>query len=106
MADYSSFFSSYFKAEDVQEAPRVVTIKSVGYEDVGRDENKDKKLVMRVDEDERGLTLNKTRYLDLAEMFGSKDSDKWIGKKVKLIFDPSIKFGGRKVGGIACQPAG
>jgi len=101
----SALFSSFFKAEDFKEAPRVFTVASVAPQTIGPEGRQEEKLVLKVEEDERGITLNKTRYQDLGEIFGSLDTDEWIGKKVKLIFDPSIKFGGRKVGGIACQPA-
>jgi hypothetical protein len=101
----SALFSSFFKAEDFKEASRVLTVKSVAPAKVGPEGRQEEKLVLKVEEDERGITLNKTRYNDLGEIFGSLDTDTWAGKKVKVIFDPSIKFGGRKVGGIACQPA-
>jgi len=107
MPDYlnSDMFATFFKAEDFKEAPRTLTIKIVEPRKVGREGQETEKLVIITEEDGRLITLNKTRYEDLAEMFGSADTDKWIGKKVKFIFDPAVKFGGRKVGGIACQPA-
>lgn len=105
MPDFSSRFSAFLKADDVKEAPRTLTIKIVADEEVGPEDRREKKPVMRFEEDDRGLTMNKTRYEDATTFFGSKDTDVWIGKKITLAYDPNIKFGGKRVGGIVFRQA-
>lgn len=51
--------------------------------------DKQKQLVLRTS------TNRKT----LVRMFGS-DTKKWVGQTIHLYFDPSVKFGGKAVGGI------
>jgi len=107
MPDLSSFFNKFFKAEDFLESPRTLTIKTIKVEEVGGNDGKPKerKPVLFFDEDDRGVTLNKARFETCVELFGTKDSDKWIGKKIQLVRDPDVKYGNKKVGGIAIAPA-
>jgi hypothetical protein len=60
---------------------------------------------MRFVEEDRGLTLNKSRYEDATNIFGDKNTDSWLGKKITLAYDPNIKFGGKRVGGIVFRAA-
>jgi len=108
MPDLSAFFNKFFKADDFKESgSRTMTIKKIAIEEVGGGEGrpKEQKPVLYFEEDDRGVTLNKTRNDSCVEIFGSKDSDKWIGGKVQLVFDPNVKFGSKKIGGIAIAPA-
>lgn len=100
MPDFSNKFGAFLKADDVKEASRTLTIKSVAEEEVGPEDRREPKIVMRFTEDDRGLTLNKTRYEDATALFGSKNTDAWIGKQITLAYDPNVKFGGKRVGGI------
>lgn len=107
MPDYSSFFSKFFKADDFLDGPRTVTIKRIEIEEVGGKDGKPKerKPTLFFEEDDRGVTLNKDRFETCVELFGTKDSDKWIGKKIQLVRDPDIKYGNKKVGGIVFAAA-
>jgi hypothetical protein len=105
MPDLSSFFSKFLKAEDLKEGPRTLTIKNVAEQEVGKDDKKEPKLVMTFDEDDRGCTLGSVRYEQATEIFSSKNTDVWIGKKIQLVFDPSVKYAGKRVGGIAFRAA-
>ena len=49
------------------------------------------------------MSVNVTNGELLAAMFGSRNSDDWIGKKVVLYRDPNVFFGGKPVGGIRCR---
>jgi len=104
MPDFTNKFGSFFKADDVKDTSIALTIKAVAEEDVGPEDRSERKIVARFSEDERGLVLNKTRYEDAAGLFGSKNTDIWIGKKVSLAYDPNVKFGGKRVGGIVLRP--
>lgn len=100
MPDFSNKFGAFLKADDVKDAARTLTIKSVAEEEVGPEDRREPKIVMRFVEDDRGLTLNKTRYEDATAFLGDKNTDTWIGKKIQLAYDPNVKFGGKRVGGI------
>lgn len=107
MPDNSALYNKYFKADDVRESARVLTVKRVDVEEVGGNDGKpkEKKEVLYFEEDDRGCTLNKTRRDVIIEIAGSPNNEKWLGKKVKLVFDPNVKYGTKKVGGIALVPA-
>jgi hypothetical protein len=65
------------------------------------DKPEEQKWVVYFHETETGVVLNSTRLGQLTEIFGSNDSDDWKGQKVTLYCDPDIRFGGKKVGGVA-----
>lgn len=50
----------------------------------------------------KGLKLNKTRIKVLEAAYGP-DSDLWVGKRVKLTFDPGVKFGNVTMGSIVVE---
>lgn len=104
MPDRSTLYQDFFKSENFREGPKTFTIIKETAQEIGQD--KDVKSVLYFEEDPRGFVLNKTNYGVLTEAFGSADTDKWIGGKITLSFDPDVKFGGRKVGGIAVERAG
>ncbi len=92
---FGQLYSQYFKAADFGDGPKTFTIVAVRAERVGRDDDKDK-LVVYVEEDERGITLNKGRYNALVDIFADDDVDKWVGGEIVCV--PSkTKFQGRTV---------
>jgi hypothetical protein len=99
MADLSYTYKKLFSASDIQPGTEMqLTIKGVSLAEVGQD--KEYKPVAFFDEDPRGLTLNATRYSQLADAHGTKDCDKWVGAKVALTHDPKVKFKGKITGGL------
>jgi hypothetical protein len=63
----------------------------------------DKKLVLKFQGKEKGLTLNKTNTQILAHAWG-EETDGWLGQMVELWVDPYVTFGGKVVGGIKVTP--
>jgi hypothetical protein len=61
--------------------PFKVTIKACGAEEIGQEDSKEEKLVLRFAELGRSLVLNKTRLTQLAEIFGDKEI---VGQVVAL----------------------
>lgn len=51
-------------------------------------------------ETDKPLVLNSTNIQLCERIFGSDDTDEWIGKKVVLYVDPNVSYGGKVVGGI------
>lgn len=93
------YVTNYLSADDVED-PRIGTITKVAEERVGGKDGDDK-LVAYFEEFDGGIVLNKTNLLNLASIFGSEETNDWPGEKVTVWRDPSVQFGGKKVGGIA-----
>lgn len=51
-------------------------------------------------EHDKPLVLNSVNAQLCAQVFGSDDTDDWMGKKIVLFTDPSVTYGGKLVGGI------
>lgn len=104
MPDFTALLSRFFKSDNFRDGPRTLTIRSVTKEKVGRDDDGGAfKPVLWFEEDERGLTLNSTRYETCAQLFGGNNTDSWLGKRIQAVYDPTTKFGGKRVGGIALR---
>jgi hypothetical protein len=52
-----------------------------------------------VEEDERKVLLNKENTLTLIDQLGD-ETDQWVGNTVEVVFDKTVTFGGKRVGGI------
>lgn len=95
--------SKFWRAGDVQgQAPVVLTISQVTEELMGRGGRQEVKCFLWFNEHLKGLQLNKTRVRLLEAAYGP-DSELWVGRKVRLSFDPTVEFGGRPVGGVRIQ---
>lgn len=57
-------------------------------------------LVIHWKEDAKPMICNKTNAKMLEKLAGSAFMDDWIGLPVQLYFDPTVKFGKERVGGI------
>ena len=105
MADFSVVYTKNFKKEDFAAGGRVLTIKGAELADFpGREEGKrEKKVRLLFLEDERGVVLNKTRYEDVVAIAGAKDSDRWVGVKVEVFLDPTVRNPNGPRGGIGIR---
>lgn len=107
MPSYKSAFGSFLKQEDLQgKTPRVV-IASVDMDDVkDNDSGKtEKKLVMHFVGKDKALILNRTNCEALEAIVGTDDYASWVGHAVMLYTDPTVKFGGKTVGGLRIRAA-
>ena len=94
-----TFISSYVKAADVK-APQTVTITTAESKEFENDGRKKTSLVLYFREITQGVVLCGESIEQLCEIFGSDDTDLWVGKTAVLFNDPGVKFGGKKVGGL------
>lgn len=98
--------SKYFKKEDVEQGPILVTIKSFEEENVApADKPQELKWVMYVEESDKGLVMNTTNLQLAAIAMGSQETDHWLGKKIVLFNDPTVSFGGKLTGGVRVRAA-
>jgi hypothetical protein len=58
------------------------------------------KWCLAFEESEKPLVLNSINIQLLEKIFGSDDTDDWIGKRVVLYVDPTVSYAGKVVGGI------
>lgn len=106
MADLSSSLERFFSAASVKAEPITLTILNAKVEKVSKEgEPVQQRPALYFKEDSRALVLNKSRYRTLTALFGTPDTDKWAGKKIKLVFNPDILFKGQPVGGISVTRA-
>ena len=89
-----AFPSNYLKASDLGEGQPVVTIDRVELEAIGRD--KEMKPVIYFVGKQKGVVLNKTNSNKIAGLLESKDTDDWIGCKIRL-YATETEFGGETV---------
>ena len=79
----------------------VLTIRSAGQELVTGEKGKQEMcLVLHWVEDARPMICNRTNAKSIQRLVGSPYMDDWVGHKVQIYYDPSVKFGGECVGGL------
>ena len=96
----SSILSSAFlKAEELKgTGPQLLTIQSVEMVEFDGNKGKERKLQIETTTD-RKLTLNKTSTEVLVSAFGD-ETDDWTGRNFVAYFDPDVRFGSKKTGGV------
>lgn len=99
---YKAAFGSFLKQEDLQGRAVKVVIASVVLDDVkDTDSGKtEKKLVAHFAGKDKALILNRTNCESLEEICGTDDYGAWVGHTVVLFTDPTVMFGGKRVGGL------
>ena len=89
------FTSKYLKASDLPEdSATTVTIEKVEMADIGME--KQRKPVITFEEMDKSLVCNKTNCNSIAKVIGSRDTDDWVGKQIKL-FRTEVEFQGEMV---------
>lgn len=92
--------SPYFGEQDFPDpnATVTVTIQSYAAEKVTNEQGTQLKGVLHFCENVKPLILNVTNGKAIAKLYG-KDMDGWVGKKIALYYDPSVRVMGQRVGG-------
>lgn len=94
-----AFPGKYLKAADLGEKQPVVTISHVDWEDVGQGAEKARKPVAYFTGTTKGVVLNKTNAMMIADIAGDPDTDNWAGTRVKLVA-VEVELQGKVVMGI------
>ena len=96
--------SEYLRKEDFPE-PETLTIAEVREEEVQAPGKEPKlKVILYFEERQKGLVLNLANGAVLELITKSDLPDKWIGVRVRVYHDPTVEFGGKRVGGIRLAP--
>lgn len=94
-----AFPSTYLSKDDVA-IPIILTIAEVQHVTLKGDNGDEQKVAAYfVEPDSKPFILNNTNWMVLEDAFG-EDSDLWKGKSIELFKDPSVMFGGKRVGGV------
>ena len=92
--------STYLKKEDFDE-PTICTVAKVGKKNIAKDdETPDVKWLVKFDEFDKPMILNKSNIEALADACDSQDTDDWLGKEVIVYVDPNVMFAGERKGGL------
>lgn len=95
--------SKYLKKEDVGNGA-LFTISGGTMANVALEgQPKDERFCLHFEEVEKPLILNSTNALIMSAIFGSQETDDWIGQRVVLYSDPNISYQGKLVGGIRAR---
>lgn len=89
-----AFPTKYLSAKDLGDDDWNITIASVGMEEVGQGEDKETKLVIHFEGQEKIMVCNKTNATVLGKLFG-EETDAWAGKTCTLWVNPDVSFGGK-----------
>ena len=105
--DISQFSQSkYLKQTDLADVDDItVTITEVNSVNVAKQgEAPSMRAVVSFKEDYKPMVFNKTNLVRAAKIFGSTDTDDWIGKKLRIYVDEDVSMGGEIVGGLRVKP--
>ena len=97
--------SNYLKKEDCGSGI-IVTIASVSRKNLAKEgEKAEFRFLLHFEEDLKPMVLNSTNGQTIAELVGDEEMDNWTGGQICLYNDPSISFGGKRMGGIRVRAA-
>lgn len=92
--------SKFMKKEDVG-AGALMTVEGCEPHNVAKEgAPPENKWCLTFAEMDKPLVLNSTNIQLCERIFGSDDTDEWIGKKLVLYTDPNVSYAGKIVGGI------
>ena len=92
--------SKFLKKEDVG-AGSLLTVASVIQKNVAKEgADPELKWCLTFSDGDKPFVLNSTNIQLCQAIFGSDDTDHWIGKQIVLYTDPSIMYAGKVVGGV------
>ena len=96
--------SEYFGGQDLPnlDAKITVTIKAYDIEVIRTQKGEIKKGVLHFEENIKPWIVSKEKLTPIKNKYGL-DTDKWIGKKITLYFDPLVKFGREVTGGVRAE---
>ena len=91
--------NQYLTGDALPDEGRTFTITDKSRDEVEGKEGREHKLALTFSDGNRFL-CNVTNATYIEHLFGSKYPADWVGKRITLCFDPTIKFGKDTVGGI------
>jgi hypothetical protein len=92
--------SKFLKQGDVG-AGVLMTVRGVNPHNVAKEgAEPENKWCLEVEESDKPLVLNSINIQLCEKVFGSDDTDNWVGKQIVLYTDPNVSYQGKVTGGI------
>jgi hypothetical protein len=92
--------SKFLKQSDVG-AGTLMTVTGCERHNVAKEgAEPEQKWCLEFEESDKPLVLNAINIQLCEKVFGSDDTDHWVGKKIVLYVDPTVSYGGKVTGGI------
>lgn len=91
--------STYLSRKDLAEDSITVVIDKVEMATLKSDRGEEEKPVLYFQDDAKPMVLNNANWITIEEAYG-EDSADWYNKPIEVYDDPSIMFGGKRVGGV------
>jgi len=92
--------SKFLKKSDLGDDEHIVTIRKITKTNVARDDKPPEyKATLTFDEFAKPMVANKTNLKRIAAALGD-DLELWVGKQIKVFYDPDVAFGDEVTGGI------
>lgn len=98
--DARQFKGSRWLTKEDMAQPKLLTISGVTSAEL----DGKRKLVLQFNELEKGMVLNSGNVDNCARMYGTWDTDQWVGRQITVFTDPTVKMQGKAVGGLAVRP--
>lgn len=97
--------NALLNGESVKNGDMILTIRGFKKRQFESNGKVERAWIVFFEEIDAGCKLNKTREADLITIMGTNQFRDMIGRVVTLAYDPEIRMGGKKVGGIAIRRA-
>jgi hypothetical protein len=92
--------SKFLKQSDVG-AGSLMTVTGVNPHNVAKEgAEPEQKWCLEFSESDKPLVLNSINIQLCEKIFGSDDTDDWVGQRIVLYVDPTVSYGGKVTGGI------
>lgn len=102
----SDAFPSQYLSKDDVESPVIGTIADVQFVTLKGDNGDEQKPAMYFKESTiKPLLVNNSNWMTCEDLYG-EDSDGWRGHTIEIFKDPSVMFGGKRVGGVRLRKPG
>lgn len=94
-----AFPTKYLSKDDIT-APTVGVIAKVVNETLGQGDDQEVKPILYFSSGiPKPMVLNNTNWINVEGVYGD-ESDNWTGKPIEVWVDPSVSFGGKRIGGL------
>jgi hypothetical protein len=92
--------SKFLKQTDVGDGALLTVVGCSQHNVAMQGADPEMKWCLSFSESDKPLVLNSTNIQLCERIFGSDNTDDWVGKKIVLYTDPNVSFAGKVVGGI------
>lgn len=105
MATRSQAFPSNYLGKDDVSSPITVTIDRVEAESVGQGAEAEEKRVAHFQEKVKPMILNSGNWQMIESISGEGDDEHWAGTRIEIFVDPTVSYGGKRIGGLRVREA-